>query len=499
MAPPSLLDRIEHWTQATPEAVAHEVGARRTTYRELGRMIDAVAARLQRDVPDDGSPVAIFGHKEPEMLAGFLGALKAGHPYVPIDRAAPEERVRVIVGAAQASCLLTVDEIAALPSPPQVARASRVIAGQGPFDRPLYLLFTSGSTGVPKGVAITERNLAAFLDWTIPLFGMPSHGGVVLNQASFGFDLSVADMYWALTRGGTLVSLTGEESASPGRLVEALRRSEAQYWLSTPSFGALCLADRGFGEAVLPRLENVVFAGERLPPPVARAFVERFPRARIWNAYGPTETTIIMTAMRVDASVLDRYPALPIGYVMPGVRLEACDETGEVRPAGEEGELVIGGVAVSPGYFRRPDLTSNAFSMRDGLWSYRSGDLGHREDKLWFCHGRRDLQVKLHGYRIELGDVEANLRRLPGIHDAAVVPRLRNGTISALRAMVVVDDANPRDFDATICLKDALAQLVPLHMVPQHVHFIDAIPLNANGKIDRARLAALPMDLVLTA
>lgn len=493
MAPPSLLARIESWIRETPDAIAHVVGTRRTTYRELGVMVDAVAAMLQREVPDDGAPVAIFGHKEPEMIAGFLGALKAGHPYVPIDRAAPSARARVIIDAAGAARTLSVDEIAALPPNTPAPRA------EAAPDRPMYVLFTSGSTGVPKGVVITERNLQGFLDWSVPLFELPAQGGVFLNQASFGFDLSAADLYWALPRGGTVVSVTAEECASLGRLVPTLRESGAECWISTPSFGALCLADREFRDTVMPRLANVVFCGERLPVPVATAFVERFPRARVWNAYGPTETTIILTAIRVNPALIEAYPVLPIGHLMPGLRMTVCDENGAECPDGEEGELVISGHVVSPGYFRRPDLTARAFAERDGMWSYRSGDLGHREADLYFCHGRRDLQVKLHGYRIELGDIEANLRRVRSVRDAAVVPRMRHGAVSALRAFIVADESVPRDFDATVRIKEELAGLVPPQMVPQHVHFIAHLPLNANGKIDRQRLEGLPMDLVADA
>jgi D-alanine--poly(phosphoribitol) ligase subunit 1 len=491
MLPSRLIERLEHWIRHTPERFAHTVGERQTTYRELGERADAVAAHVTRTLPNDGSPIAIIGHKEPEMLAGFVGCLRTGHPYVPIDHAAPMARRDAIVDAASATLTLGVDQIATLPA----AGTPTVVVDYG-TDRPIYILFTSGSTGVPKGVMLSEDNLVGFLAWIGTQLGLPDEGGVFLNQASFGFDLSVPDLYLALTRGGTVASLTSDDIVAPGRLMPALARSGATTMFVTPSFGGMCLADRAFGATVMPQLRTVVFCGETLPPLTALGFTERFPDARVWTSWGPTEATVMVTALHLDRDSIDTASALPIGRPMPGLALSVRDENGHAVPEGEEGELVISGQSVSAGYFARPDLTARSFAHIDGVWSYRTGDLGRVEAGMYHFHGRRDAQIKFQGYRIELGDIESNLLSVGGVAAAAVIPRYRNGKLDSLRAFVVLEDAGaPRDFDAAMALRGALGERLPPAMVPRHVHFVSALPLTAHGKTDRRRLSDLPMEL----
>lgn len=483
-----ILDRIDDLGRTHPDRLAHVSGNRVLTYGDLLDRSNRVAAHLARILPDDLAPIVIRGHKDPEMLIGFLASVKARHPYIPIDLAVPAQRVEHIIETAQAPLVLTPDRIAALAATPPAAppgRQRRVVP-----DDAYYIIFTSGSTGEPKGVVITLRNLTAFLEWMLSEHAFSNQGEVFLNQAPFSFDLSVMDTYLSLMTGGTLFSLRQDEIANPAQLYRALARSGTTVWVSTPSFAQLCLIERSFDAALLPQLRVFLFCGETLAPEVAVALLDRFPNAEVWNTYGPTETTVATTSVRITREVLQRHRALPVGYPRSDSHLVVLGEDGRSTPAGERGEIVIAGPSVSPGYIARSDLTDRAFFTFEGQRAYHTGDWGHYQDGLLFCEGRRDDQIKLHGHRIELGDVEANLQALSGIRDAVVVPKLRDGQPDWLGAFVILREAIDRsEFEITSALKEQLAQRVPAYMIPRKFYYVASFPLTANGKADRRQLA----------
>jgi D-alanine--poly(phosphoribitol) ligase subunit 1 len=254
----------------------------------------------------------------------------------------------------------------------------------------------------------------------------------------------------------------------------------------------LCLVQRRFDRKLLPRLHRFLFCGEVLSPGMAAQLLDRFSEAVVWNTYGPTEATVATTAIQIDREVLARHSPLPIGYPMPGTRVTVFDKDGRAAKPGERGEIVIAGPNVSPGYLRRPDLNARAFFELDGQRAYHTGDWGRLRDGLLFCEGRMDNQIKLHGYRVELGDIESNLRALPGVADAVVLPILWEGRPDALSAFVVMTKrGNEPDFDLGNRLRDQLAERLPVYMLPRQFSFLDRFPLNANGKADRKKLAEM--------
>jgi D-alanine--poly(phosphoribitol) ligase subunit 1 len=478
--------RIDEWARRWPARTAHVSGGRRLSYAKLRAGSDALAAHLFRTLGGDRSPVAIVGHKEPEILVGFLGAAKARHPYVPIDRVVPAHRVERIVAAAGCRVVLTPDDIAAIAA--SSARPPRVEPEPGD---PYYVMFTSGSTGEPKGVVITLGSLAYFLRCMFDAHRFrPAE--TFLGQVSYAFDVSVMDTYLALLTGGTVFSITKEDVDNPRQLYAALRQSSTTTWVSTPSFAGLCLVERRFAAEMLPRLRRFLFCGEALAPEIAAQLLERFPQAEIWNTYGPTEATVAATAIRIDGDILARYSPLPIGRALPGCRVVVVDAAGHPVADGERGEILIAGPNVSPGYLGRPDLTARAFATYQGAPAYRTGDWGHVQDGLLFCDGRMDDQVKLHGYRIELGDIEANLRGLAGVRDAVVVPVPKDDRVRSLAAFVILSDAPvPADAAAARALRARLAERLPAYMLPSRIVFVERFPMTPNGKADRRRLAAL--------
>jgi D-alanine--poly(phosphoribitol) ligase subunit 1 len=452
--------------------------------------MDATAALVGAELAVDGSPVVVLGHKEPEMLMAFLGSASAAHPYIPLDTSLPATRVEQVVATSAAKLVLTPERVREA-----VKSTSRTVLAPGRAlnaDDAYYIIFTSGSTGIPKGVTITLQNLTGFLDWMRSEQAFRPGAETFLNQAPFSFDLSVMDTYASLTTGGTLVSLTAPEIETPRRLFETLRSSGVTTWVSTPSFANWCLPERGWDARMLPRLRRFLFCGETLPIALAAELIERFPDAAVWNTYGPTEATVATTSVRIDASMLSRYAALPVGAPRPGTRIVVVDANGHYL-AGDcaRGEIIIAGSNVSTGYLNRVDLTSARFFDLDGQRAYRTGDIGHFEDGLLFFDGRADNQVKLNGYRIELGDVEANVRALPGVREAIVVPVERHGRVESLVAFVATDAVTPdeTEFQTGQRLRRALFERLPAYMVPRKLRLVERWPLSVNGKVDRRALA----------
>jgi D-alanine--poly(phosphoribitol) ligase subunit 1 len=480
----NLTQRIDHWATAAPEAIAHLSGDKTLTYGELREHSDGLASYLTKRFSDDRRPIAVLGHREPEMLIAFLGAVKSGRPYVPIDIALPQTRIDQILASSNAALTLTPDQI-------RQFSASELGAPAIPVEKnePFYILFTSGSTGEPKGVIITLACLEHFISWMLAEQQFSNRVEVFLNQAPFSFDLSVMDLFCSLATGGTLFSISRDLVENPKKLYRALASSGVTTWVSTPSFAQMCLVEDKFAEAMLPHVRRFLFCGETLAPQTAAQLLARFPQAQVWNMYGPTEATVATTSIQVDAAILEKYSPLPVGRVMRGTKIFIVDENGAEFPANERGEIIITGPNVSPGYAGRSDLTARAFFEHRGLRAYKTGDLGCFRDSLLFFEGRIDEQIKLSGYRIELGDVEANLRALPTVRDAVVLPVKKSGVAQSLTAFVTLLARNETsDFRLAHNLRSQLGERLPAYMLPRKFIFLDTFPMTANGKVDRAAL-----------
>ena len=481
----TLLERIDHWAAVAPAAIAHMSGERRLTFGQLGAHSDALAAQLLRRDGDDRAPVAVLGHREPEMIVAFIGVVKSGRPYIPIDTALPQERINHILAIAKPTLVLTPQDTAKLS---QLGKClpRRMLQPDDPF----YIIFTSGSSGTPKGIIITLGCLEHFVEWMLREHEFIEGGEIFLNQAPFSFDLSVMDLYCSLATGGTLFSMSRDLLTSPKLLYRALADSNITTWVSTPSFAEMCLVERTFNQAMLQRLRRFLFCGEILLPDTARLLLDRFPGVEIWNLYGPTETTVATTSIQIDRELLNKYASLPIGRPMPGTDVFLIDAKSNVLPSGSRGEIVIRGPNVSPGYIARPDLTEARFFKQDGQRAYRTGDWGRVRDGMLFFEGRTDDQIKLAGHRIELADIEANLRALPVVRDAVVLPVAKNGRVQWLAGFVVPSaDFKGADSALATTLRKRVRECLPAYMLPRKFVFMDAFPITTNGKVDKRKLA----------
>ncbi|OFK23285.1 D-alanine--poly(phosphoribitol) ligase [Olsenella sp. HMSC062G07] len=531
----TLLESVWWTAVARPDTPAfRSFGTPAMSYSELwdlsGVIADAIAG-----VRDDRLPVIVLGAKSATTVAAFLACLRSGHAYVPVDVSTPASRIEDV--ASQLSCgnaegrlplmvvtapdapavtgAVTVDVsscrvsprledaggpggTAAGPSAPLLSDAERLGWVWG--DETQYVIFTSGSTGKPKGIEVSAEDVGNFAAW-MDAFPVVREGSkTFIDQACYSFDLSVYELVGALTTGGCLYALSVDAARDYARLFEELADSDAHVWVSTPPFADLCLADKAFSRELLPHLGLFLFCGDTLRHRTADALLRRFSGARVANTYGPTESTVAVTYCEIDERTLSSDAALPVGVARPGTELRVLRTDGPDGPlgepcaTGETGEIVIVGDTVAKGYFNDSAKTAFAFGeamLADGrrVRSFRTGDLGHLdEDGMLHYEGRMGSLVKVNGFRVELGDVENHLASLDGIKVAVVVPIIRKGRVSLLRAFVVLDHATPRQADTPQAIRERLGRRIPSYMVPRSVRVIDHMPLTANAKIDRKLL-----------
>ena len=492
----SILTIIENVIKNNGEIVAIKSGPHSLTYRQLGEQSDRLAQWLCSNV-EDNEPVMVYGHKNPQMIVCFMACVKSGRAYCPVDISMPADRVKDIAEAIGNKTILATENFALngfrVIGKNDISRICDQAAGSGTAfpvsgNDTFYIIFTSGSTGKPKGVEISESNLSKFAEWSVNLAGArltdeKINHPIFMNQAPFSFDLSVMDLYTSLAMGGTLVCVDKAQQQNTAEMFEYMRNSSITCWVSTPSFAEMCMADHSFDSSLLPEMELFLFCGEKLGKETAEKLSERFPQAKIVNTYGPTESTVAVTFADVTPEMIKKEGPLPIGQPKPGTQLVIEGE-----------EIVIIGDTVAKGYYKNPEKTEQVFFQtpdKDGKMqkAYRTGDKGFYDGKNFYCTGRMDGQIKLHGYRIELGDIENNLMNISLIEQAAVLPKYDGDKIKSLVAYVKAPSMEGSFGDGKK-IKSLLKEKIPAYMVPKNIKFLDKMPMTANGKLDRKKLEA---------
>lgn len=477
-------------------------GERKLTYRQLWEQSDKLASYIKQACEQDKSAVIVYGHKNPMMLTAFLACAKSGRAYVPVDINVPRSRIENIIDSVCPRLILATEEFTPYHSYTCInLNQDRSIFESGEESKPkfsdyvkekdvFYIIFTSGSTGNPKGVQITYGALNRFIEWALILGGAKKRERVI-NQAPFSFDLSVMDLYMSLASESCLFALEKEVQKDYKKLFRKLKESDANIWVSTPSFADLCLADPSFSQELLPGMKLFLFCGEILTNKTVEQLLERFPKAQVYNTYGPTESTVAVTEICVDKEIIRKYNPLPVGTAKPGSAIKIMDGDREL-PDEEKGEIVILGNTVSKGYFKNEKETQEAFFSYevDGrpVPAYRTGDKGYFKDGQLFYCGRIDFQIKLHGYRIELEDVEKNLMKVQGINKAVVVPIYADGKVKYLKAFCIYDEAVGDTRKLQKKIKEEMSEFVPEYMIPGRIRFVEELPMTANGKVDRTKI-----------
>ncbi|HEX8437261.1 amino acid adenylation domain-containing protein, partial [Archangium sp.] len=489
---------VEAQVERTPDAVAVDFEGQQLTYRELDRRANQLAHALRERGVGPETRVGLCVERSLEMAVGLLGILKAGGAYVPLDPGYPPARLAFMLEDSAPAVLLTqrhlVERLVLKGTPtlcldsewPEEPSRPAPDAGTCP-DSAAYVLYTSGSTGQPKGAVITHRALGNHMAWILSAFGL-GPADRVLQKTPLSFDASVWECWAPLMSGGRLVIAAPDAHRDGVALLEAVARGQVTVLQLVPSLLRVLLEVGGLSRAT--SLRWLFCGGEALPVELEHRLRAQLPSATLVNLYGPTEATIDATSARCPSSGLGR--TVPIGRPISNTQLYLLDASLQPVPVGVPGELYLGGEGLARGYLRRPELTAerfipHPFSGSPGARLYRTGDLArYLPDGSVEFLGRRDSQVKVRGFRVELGEVEAALAKHPAVREAVVVVREDNPGVRRLVAYVT---GEPRALGAD-ALRAFLEERLPAHMVPAAFVALEALPLSPNGKVDRKALPA---------
>jgi amino acid adenylation domain-containing protein len=497
---PLLHRLVELQAARSPQAIAVEaIDGTRLTYAELDEQAEHLARRLRRLGVAPETRVGLAVERSPEMLVGMLGILKAGGAYVPLDPAYPQERLAFMLEDSGAAVLLTQERLAGRLPTGEVRlelldawklkdqKDNNPVASSSP-DTPAYVIYTSGSTGRPKGVVVSHRSIAAYTRTARRYYAI-GRSDRVLQFGSISFDTSAEEIYPALAAGATLVLRAGDTALSMSHFLSEVDRLKITVLALQTAFWHEIVAGLVEGLELPSSLRLVAFGGEEALADRLAAWRCRVgPHVRLVNTYGPTEATIVSTYRELAEPEAD--PEVPIGRPIPGARAYVLDRRFEPVPPGVQGELLIGGIGVARGYLGRPDLTAERFVPdpfgEPGARLYRTGDLAcFRPGGELLFRGRADRQLKLRGYRIEPGEIEAALRQHPALHDAVADIRGRGDDKRLIAWIVPREGATaPAGPELRAFLRERLPDaLVPALFVP-----LAALPLTASGKLDRRAL-----------
>jgi len=499
------------------------MGDQRVSYGQLEGSTNRLARLLRARGVGHGDRVCVLAPKSPATVAGMLAVLKAQGAYVPIDSASPAPRIARIFASADPRLVLVdptaagrIDELIAeggLAEDTPIGSVSGPVTGdrfetefaigdcatesgdplawRGSSGDIAHLLFTSGSTGNPKGVIITHANVVAFVDWAVAYFGTRATDRIS-GHPPLHFDLSTFDIYGTFAAGAELHLVPPSLSVSPHALAGMIRDAELTQWFSVPSVLTYMAKFDAVAQDDFPALERLLWCGEVLPTPVLIHWMRRLGHVRFTNLYGPTEATIASSYYTVPQCPADDTEPVPIGVPCSGEELIVLDEHRAPVPDGEIGDLYITGVGLSPGYWRDDERTAEAFvpdprAADPAARIYRTGDLARvGSGGLVEFLGRADSQIKSRGYRIELGEIEAALNAIQGVRECAVVGADTGGfegtTICCAYATLEGVELTP------VVLRRKLSAVLPAYMLPARWSSLDLLPKNVNGKIDRKQL-----------
>ncbi|MBD0385108.1 MAG: amino acid adenylation domain-containing protein, partial [Nostoc sp. C3-bin3] len=493
---------FEMQVERSPQAIAVIFEDTQLTYQQLNQQANQLAHHLRNLGVGSEVLVGICLERSLEMIIGILGILKAGGAYVPLDPAYPPERLAFILSDTQTPVLLTQEKLVKNLPPHQAQvvcldsnwQGNTQYSQENPVnqttaDNLIYVIYTSGSTGQPKGVMIPHRGICNQLYWRQTTFKLTPADKVLLT-ISFSFDPSVWQIFWPLCFGGQLILARPGGHQDTAYLVKVIIEQQITVLALVPSILRVLLEEKGIENCRF--LKHITCGGEALPRELIERFFAQLNLDNVFhNCYGPTEASIDTTFWTCQRGT--NYTIAPIGRPITNAEIYILDEDLQPVPIGESGELHIGGIGLARGYLNRPELTTekfilDPFSSEVGARLYKTGDLVRSlpDGNIEFL-GRIDYQVKIRGFRIELGEIEAILKQHPALAEALVIAR---EDIPGDKQLVAYIVANPEQIPSQVELRRFLQGRLPEYMVPASFVFLDTLPLNPNGKIDRRALPA---------
>ena len=442
------------------------------TWDEFKNEVDAFKSEILKYNLPKGHPVVIYGHKEAKFLVSIVACMSLGLPYIPVDTIYPKERLHKIISIVNSALLInTIDNTLDF-------NKENINTTYYLDDPIIYIIFTSGSTGEPKGVQITQNSILDFNKWLDTDFKF-SNDSVFMNQAPFSFDLSVYELIGFLSFGGTIVLNSRELLENHIEFFERLKKYSCNTWVSTPSFISKYLLSSEFVSNEVKALKTFLFCGEVLPATTAKRILNSFPSSKVLNTYGPTEATVAITLIDITPAVIEKYSkSLPVGYVKANTVINLLDKDSE-----NVGEIEIVGDNVSIGYFKNEELNAQKFQAKYEKRSFRTGDFGYIEDNMLFFANRKDELIKLHGFRIEIGEIDKEFTNNKKINESITIPLKRGTEVVKLITFIITN--TQIDMEE---LKKEISEILPYYMIPSDIVVIDKFPYNTNHKIDKNAL-----------
>lgn len=499
------LEYLREGFQQHPNRIAIEDSTGRISYQEAWQRSQAIGQAICNALNGAVGPIAIFLPKTAEGLCAFWGTLHSGNIYAPMDIKSPPERLAKICQRLQ-----PVAAICNAKTRPLVPKGVHVLeieelragtiepTGPAPWEQaidtdPAYIIHTSGSTGIPKGVAVSHRSIIDYIEWARETY-KPTPETNFGSQSPFFFDNSVLDIYLSIACGGRLTLIPEELFMFPAKLWEYMtdKQVNAIFWV--PSIMRNVAKTGMLGGDIKPPLKKILFAGEVMPPSLLNAWQKAYPEALFSNLYGPTEITVDCTYAIFKEPVDPKKP-LPIGKPCRNTDVLILGENGKACQPNENGELCVRGSSLALGYWNDRERTQKVFCQNPlnthyPEQIYRTGDIVYRnEEGDIFYIGRKDNQIKRHGYRIELGEIENALLKHEPIAHACVIFRTETQKLTAFLEMKEGEEV----VDPRVLRKDMLEHL-PKYMIPDHFETRDALPLTPNGKVDRKALETVRIE-----
>ncbi len=449
------------------------------TWGEFKEEVDKQKEKLLSYHLSEGHPVIIYGHKEVEFIVSIVACMSLKLPYIPIDTIYPRDRLNKIIEITGSGLLI---DIALNKIDFNVSNENTSYPRQ---DQIIYIIFTSGSTGEPKGVQITKSAIVDFKKWLSTDFKF-SDKNVFMNQAPFGFDLSVYELMGFLLFGGTILLNSRNLIDKHIEYFDRLEKYNCNTWVSTPSFISKYLLSDKFNKLDIPSLNYFIFCGEVLPSMTARKILNNFSTSKVLNSYGPTEATVATSLVNITREIIEQYPkSLPVGFVKPDTSIYLLNKDDD-----GVGEIQIVGDNVSIGYFKNDSLNKEKFESEYLKRSFKTGDYGYFENDMLFFANRKDELIKLHGFRIELGEIDKNICHNNKIHESITIPLKRGNEVIKLITFFISNEHISIDI-----LKEVLQEVLPFYMIPSDIIQIDKFPYNTNHKIDKKELVNIYREL----